>query len=107
MLQDAVRDTQPAHVRALRRRHVKQAEIAPAEIVRGLRWLIFLGLLLQLVVSIERMLFALEFLLIGELGSGPRDAILRLEVDRVGTCRFALRARRKHATRRARRVEAG
>src|ERR1700737_1059795 len=107
MLQDAVRDTQPAHVRALRRRHVEQAEIAPAEIVRGLRRLILLGLLLELVVSIERMLFAFELFLIGELAAARGDAVLRLEVDRVGTCRLALRARRKHATRRARRVAAG
>src|SRR5258708_7390501 len=53
------------------------------------------------------MLLALELLLIGQLAAARRDAILRLDVDRIRSGRLALRAWRKHATRRARRVEAG
>ena len=36
VLQDAVRDAQPAHVGVLRRRDVEQAVVAPAEIVGAL-----------------------------------------------------------------------
>ena len=106
MLQDAVRNAQPAHVGVLRRRDVEQAVIAPAEIVRGLRRLVLLRLLLQPVVGVERMLLALELLLVGELAARRRDAVLRLEMDRVGSGRLALAAGQR-AARRARGVEAG
>ena len=65
VLEDAVRDPQAAHVRALRRRHVEQAVVAPAEIVRGLRRFVLLRLFLQPAIGVERMLLALEFLLVG------------------------------------------
>src|SRR5215210_6517718 len=65
MLEDAVRDPQTAHVGVLRRRDIKQAIIAPAKIVRR-RWRrVVERLLLEPRIGIERMLFALEFLLIG------------------------------------------
>src|SRR5258708_10001158 len=99
MLQDAIRDTQAAHVRGLRRRHIEQAEITPAEIVSGLGRLVLLGLFLELAVGVEWMLLALELLLLGQLAAARRDAILRLEMDRVGSGRLARRAWRKHATR--------
>ena len=89
VLQNAVRNAQPAHVGVLRGRDVKQAVVAPAEIVRGLRRLVRLGLLLQPVVGIERMLLALELLLLGELAARGRDPVLRLEMDRVGSGRLA------------------
>ena len=75
VLQDAVRDAQPAHVGALRRRDVEQPEIAPAEIVGRLRRLVLLGLLLQPLIGVERMLLALELFLVGELAArrGRRD----------------------------------
>ena len=72
VLQDAVRNAQPAHVGVLRGRDVEQPVIAPAEIVGGLRRLVLLRLLLQPVVGIERMLLALELLLIGELAARRR-----------------------------------
>src|SRR5882724_6517593 len=80
MLHDAVRDPQPAHVGILRRRDVEQAVIAPAEIVGG-RWRrIVERLLLQPRIGIERMLLALELLLIDKLLARRGDPILRLDV---------------------------
>ena len=89
VLQDAVRDAQPAHVGVLRRRHVEQAVVAPAEIVGGLRRLVVLRLLLQPRIGVERMLLALELFLVGELAARRRRAVLRLEVDRVRPGRLA------------------
>ena len=106
VFQNAVRNAQPAHIRVLRGGDVKQAVIAPAEIVGGLGRRVRFRLLLQPVVGVERMLLALEFFLLGELAAGSRDLVLRLEVDRVGPDGFALAAR-QGAARRARCVEAG
>ena len=66
MLEDAVRNPHPAHVGILRRRDVKQTVIAPAKIIRGRRRRVGERLLLQPRIGIERVLFALEFLLVGE-----------------------------------------
>ena len=74
------------------RRDVEQAVIAPAEIVGGLRRLVLLGLLLQPLVGVERVLLALELLLVDELAAGRDRAVLRLEVDGVGADRLASRA---------------
>ena len=90
--QDAVRNAQAAHIGGLRRRDIEQAEIAPAEIVGGLRRLVLLRLLAQLRIGIERMQLALEFLLVGELAAGRDRAVLRLDVDGVGPDRLALAA---------------
>src|SRR6185503_2255894 len=55
-------------------------------------------------VSIERMLLALELLLVRELAARRRDAILRLDVDRVGSGRLGLAAG-QHTARRARGIQ--
>ena len=94
MLEDAVGNAQPAHVRVLRRRDVEQPEIAPAEIVGGFRRLVFRRLLLQPLVGVEGMLLALEFFLIGEFAAGGENAILRLDVDGVGSGRLTCAAGR-------------
>jgi hypothetical protein len=52
------------------------------------------------------MLLALEFLLLGQLATGFDGAVLRLDVDRVGTDRLG-RARRGPATPGTRDLEAG
>ncbi|MGY4295026.1 hypothetical protein ACVWXN_003121 [Bradyrhizobium sp. i1.4.4] len=84
VLHDAVRDAQPAHVGVLRRRDVEDAVIAPAEIVRRARRRVVERLLPQSRIGIERMLVALELLLVGELLAGCDDLVLRLDVDGVG-----------------------
>src|SRR5215831_18099759 len=106
MLEDAVRNAQPAHVGALRRRRVEQAVIAPAEIVGGLWRLVLPSLLLQPLVGIEGMLLALEILLVRELAAGRRRAVLGLDMDRIGPHGLALATTSEHAARRARGVEA-
>jgi hypothetical protein len=72
----------------LRRRAVEQAEIAPAEIVRRLRRFVLRGLFLEPPVSVERVLLALELLLVGELAAGLEHAILGAHVLGVGTGRL-------------------
>src|SRR5580658_9370769 len=76
MRKNAVRDAQPAHIGFLRRRAVEQAEKAPAEIVVGFRRLILDGLVLQLLVTVERVKLALEFFRIRHLAAGLDGAIL-------------------------------
>ena len=93
MLEDAVGDAQAAHVRALRRRDIEQAIEAPAEIVGGLGRLVAARLILQALIGIERMLLALEFLLVGELAAGRNDAVLRPDVHRIRTRRLGFRRR--------------
>ena len=88
VLEDAVRNPQAAHVRALRRRDVEQAVVAPAEIVRRLRRFVLLGLLLQPAIGVERMLLALELLLVVELAAGFDGAVLRAQMLGVGTGRL-------------------
>ncbi len=70
VLQDAIRDPQPAHVGILRRRDIEQAKIAPAEIIRRRRRRVVERLLLQPRIGVERMFFALEFFLVGEFLAG-------------------------------------
>ena len=72
-LQDAVWNAQPAHVGILVRRDVKQAEVAPAEIVRGLRIFVLRGLRLEPLVTVERMLLALELLRVRQLAASGED----------------------------------
>ena len=68
--EDAVVNAQPAHVGVLIRRHVEQAEIAPAEIVRRLGKFVGRSLRLQPAVGVERVELALELLLVGKLLPG-------------------------------------
>src|SRR6267154_1483122 len=91
MLHDAVGNPQPAHVGILRRRDVEQAVIAPAEIVRGARRCIVERLLLQPRIGIERMLFALELLLIGKLLARCRDRVLRPDMRSLRSARLGIR----------------
>ena len=91
VLHDAVRDPQPAHVGILRRRHIEQAVIAPAEIIRRVRRRIVERLLLQPRIGIERMLLALEFFLVGELLAGGCDLVLRLDMRGIRPGRFGIR----------------
>src|SRR6476620_10031898 len=79
VLENAVRQPQPAHVGALRRRHVEEPVEAPAEIVWRLRRFVLRGLRLELFVAVEGMKLALEGLLIGELLALRDEAVLRLE----------------------------
>ena len=65
MIENAVGDAQPAHVRRLIRCAVEQTIEAPAEVVGCLRRLVIDRLLLQLLIGIERVQLALEFLRIG------------------------------------------
>ena len=63
---NAVRDPQSAHIGVLVRRDIEQAEIAPAEII-GWLWIFTPNrMLLQPLVSVERMLLPFKSLLIGE-----------------------------------------
>ena len=88
MLEDAVRHPQPAHVGVLGRRHVEQAEIAPAEIVRRLGIFVARGLRLEPCIAVEGVLLALEFFLLGKLAAGFDHAVLRAQMLGVGPARF-------------------
>ncbi len=76
---------QPAHIGVLIRRDVEQAEIAPAEIVGRLGKLVGGGLRLQPAVGVERVLLALELLLVGQLLPGPQNFVLSAGSIRFGT----------------------
>ena len=107
VLEDAVRNPQAAHVRALRRRDVEQAVVAPAEIVRRLRRFVLLGLLLQPAIGVERMLLALELLLLVELAAGFDGAVLRANMIGIGARRFGGTGRAAAGTRRPCHLQAG
>ena len=92
--EDAVRDAQPAHIGALRRRAVEQAEEAPAEIVVGLRRLVLGRLRFELLVAVERIELALEFLRVRQLAARLDDAILRAQRRGVRADRLGRRLRR-------------
>src|SRR5262249_23135104 len=81
---NAVRDAQPAHVGFLRRRAVEQAVKTPAEIIVGLRRLVFYRLVLEFFVAVERMQLALEFFRVRELAAGLDDAVLGAQARGVG-----------------------
>ena len=87
-LQDSVRQPQPAHVGILVGRDIEQPEEAPAEIIRRLGIFVFGGVRLQPLVSVERMLVALELLRIGQLAARSQHAVLRLARGGLGTDRF-------------------
>src|SRR5438105_15400944 len=97
MLQDAVRHPQSAHERILRRRDIEQPEITPAEIVRRCRRRIAPRLVLQALIGIERMAFALELLLVGELLARGGELVLRLEVRGIWSGRLGIGWRRSTA----------
>ena len=88
-LQDAVRQSQTAHVGILVGGDVEQSEVAPAEIIRRLRILVFRGVRFQPLVSIERVLIALELLRVRQLAACRNDAILRFARGGLGTDRLA------------------
>ncbi len=101
MFDDAVRDAQPAHVTRLRRRHVKQAVIAPAEIIFRLRRSAGERLLAHARISVERMLGALPFFLIDELLALGDDALLGTQRIGVRSARLGRCGRRRSALRSA------
>ena len=88
MGEDAVRHPQPAHIGVLGRRHVEQAEIAPAEIVRRLGIFVARGLRLEARIAVEGVLLPLEFFLLGKLAAGFDHAVLRAQMLGVGPARF-------------------
>ena len=77
VLEDAVRHAQPAHVGVLRRRDIEQPVVFPAEGVGGLREFVARGLLLEPRIGVERVLLALDLLLLVELAAGGDGAVLR------------------------------
>jgi hypothetical protein len=91
VLHDAVRDPQPAHVGILRRRHIEQAVIAPAKIIRRARRRVVKRLLFQPRIRIERMLLALELLLIGQFLARSRDLVLRFDMRGIRSGRLSIR----------------
>jgi hypothetical protein len=86
--EDAVRDSQAAHVGILRRCDIKQTVITPAKIIRRRRRRVGQRLRLQPRIGIERMFLALEFFLVRELLAGRDDLVLRPDVRRLGSHRF-------------------
>src|SRR6185437_482697 len=70
---------------------IEQAVIAPAEIIRRHGRGVGPRLLLQPLIGIEGMLFALELLLVGELLARRRDLVLRPDMGSFGTGRFGAR----------------
>ena len=90
VLQDAVRNPQPAHVGVLRRRDIKQAVIAPAKIIRRRRRRVVERLLLQPRIGIERMLLALEFFLVDEFLARRDDLVLRLDMRGIRSARLGV-----------------
>ncbi len=115
MPQNAIRDAQAAHVAFLRRRDVEEAIIPPPEIIWRLWKFIARRLALQLLIGVERMLFALPLLLIGEFLAGRDHRILRRQMRRVGTGRRRVGRRssgrdetkRGQSVLRARRLDSG
>ena len=74
---DAVWDTQPAHVGILIGRDIEQAKKPPAEIVRRLGIFAFGRMRLQPLISIEWMLLAFELFGIGKFPARSEHAVLR------------------------------
>ena len=87
MLEDTVRHPQPAHVGFLRRRHVEQAVVLPAEGVGGLGEFVVRRLLLEPRIGVKRVLLALDLLLFVELAAASNGLILREDVLGVGAGR--------------------
>ena len=92
-LEDAVGNAQPAHIGALRRGAVEQAEEPPAEIIVRLGRRVGCGLAFQLFITVERVQFALEFLLVGELAARFRHPILGPPMGAVRAGRLGRRRR--------------
>src|SRR3984957_9033157 len=90
MLENAIRNPQAAHVGILRRRDIEDAVITPAEIVGWTGRRVVPRLLLQALIGIEGMLFALEFFLVGELLAGGQNLVLRLDMRGVRSGRFGV-----------------
>src|ERR1700722_5546767 len=90
MLENAIRNPQAAHVGILRRRDIEDAVITPAEIVGWTGRRVVPRLLLQALIGIEGMLFALEFFLVGELLAGSQNLVLRLDMRGVRPGRFGV-----------------
>ena len=109
-LQNAVGDAQAAHIAVLRRGHVEQTVIAPAEIVFRLGVDAGIGLILEAGIGIEGMLGCLPLLLIDELAAGRDGFRLRFQMlpVRAGGRRAAAgrAAKRSQPARRAGRLHA-
>jgi hypothetical protein len=94
MIENAVRNAQPAHIGFLRRRAVEQTEEAPAKIVVGFRRFVIRSLLLQPFVSIERIKVTFELFRIGKFTAGFDNAILRAQRGGIWpSCLHGRRAR--------------
>jgi hypothetical protein len=93
-LENAVGYAQPAHVGVRCRRAEEQAEETPAEIIVRLGRRVGRGLAFQLFIAVERMQFALELLLVGELVARPDHPVLGAPMGRVGSGRLRRRGRR-------------
>src|SRR5580692_10539420 len=85
MRKNAVGDAQPAHIGFLRRCAVEQAEEAPAEIIVRFRRFVLGGLVLQLLVAVERVQFALELFRVRQLAAGLDGAVLGEQRRGVGS----------------------
>ena len=103
----AAGNTQPAHERVLRRRHVKQAVELGQEDIGALGELSIRRQSRYLIETIQRMLFALRFLLRRQLAAGGEGAILRGALQIVGIGRRGVAGRRgRQAERAAPRLDA-
>ena len=85
MRQNAIGDSQAAHVTVLGRRDIEETVKPPTEIIGRLRIFVARGLAAQLVIRIEGMLFALPLLLIDEFLAGLDRFVLGQEMRRIGT----------------------
>src|ERR1700732_2505265 len=85
MRQNAIGDSQAAHVTVLGRRDIEETVKLPTEIIGRLRIFVARGLAAQLVIRIEGMLFALPLLLIDEFLAGLDRFVLGQAMRRIGT----------------------
>src|SRR5689334_1794132 len=90
VLEYAVGNSQPAHKGVLRGSDIKQAVIAPAEIIRRRGRRIGQRLVSETRIGIERMLFAFKLLLIGKLLACCEQLVLGLQMCRLRPDRFGV-----------------
>src|SRR5215469_4151707 len=88
MPENAVRHAQAAHVGVLGRRDIEQTKIAPTEIIRWHWRCVGPRLILQPLIGVEGMLFALEPFLVSKLLAGRQNYVLRLDMRGIGAGRL-------------------
>src|SRR5215469_4151709 len=88
MPENAVRHAQAAHVGVLGRRDIEQTKIAPTEIIRWHWRCVGPRLILQPLIGVEGMLFALEPFLVSKLLAGRQNYVLRLDIPGIGAGRL-------------------